>query len=291
LPSYDDLVVEDLGGGLILDFYGRQMQIQGEGTAFTAWYVGGTLGTREKWDAWPHLHPRPLSCAYFEALAQVRTKAGGAFLPIPICQGIFAKVTEAMGFERFAYLLRRDPALVERALDQLLECKLDVLAQYARHQVPVVGVADDVAFKQAPMLSPIDYARFFVPRLRQLTDRAHELGLLVFMHSDGDVTSLIPHIIAAGFDGIECLEAAAGVDIFGLKKVYGDRITLMGNLDVTHLLTRGTPAEVTEQTEQLLHGLKPGGRYVFCPCADIIGEVQVENLLAAAPVVNTHGMY
>ncbi len=291
-PNYDDLVVADLGGGKFLDFYGRVMQSATYNGITNVWWVDGTIKTERDWAAWAHLHPRPLSNGYFASLGEIYAHGRGAgFLPIPICQGLFAKSTEMMTLERFSYYALKKPALIESILDRLLECKLDIIDQYARHHVSVVGVADDVAYKDHTFISPSMYSKYFVPRLRALTDHIHNHHMLVFLHSDGDITPFMPLIITAGFDGVECLEVAAGVDIFSLKQKYGSQITLIGNLDVTHLLTFGTPAEVEEQVRKLLLELKPGGRYIFAPCADIFQQVPVENLMAIKPVLEKFGSY
>ena len=59
------------------------------------WYLDGTLTTEEAWNAWTHLYPRPLKSAYFANIDQIMTLGQAiGFLPIPICQELFAKITE-----------------------------------------------------------------------------------------------------------------------------------------------------------------------------------------------------
>jgi uroporphyrinogen decarboxylase len=152
-------------------------------------------------------------------------------------------------------------------------------------------VADDIGGKNAPLLSPEVYKIFFVPRLQKITERAHLGGASIFLHTDGDITDMMPSIIDAGFDGIECLEGAAGVDILSLKRKYGQKITFMGNLDVSHTLAFETPEIVAKETQFLLEQLKLQRRYIFAPCADIFGSIPVENLLAIKPVLNDFSNY
>ena len=166
-----------------------------------------------------------------------------------------------------------------------------MINQYLNHGIKVIAVADDIGGKNAPLLSPGVYRTFFVPRLRQLTEKAHSGGASIFLHTDGDITDMMPSIITSGFDGIECLEGAAGVDILSLKKTYGDQITFIGNLDVSHTFTFQTPEKVAEETQFLLEQLKPQKRYIFAPCADIFGSIPVENLLAIKPVLDNFSYY
>jgi Uroporphyrinogen decarboxylase (URO-D) len=294
LPNYkeEDFIVKKFSDGSFLDFYGRIMKVEEYNGTTNAWYIDGTIKNEADWRKWDHLKPLKLTDKYFNELKQIFQRGKEVnFYPIPLVQGLFAKTTEMMTLARFSYHNRKNPDLLEEILDRMLECKLDVIQQYNKHQIKVVAVADDIAFKDNLMLSPASYNKYFVPRLKKLTDFIHECGMLTFMHSDGDITPLIPSIIEAGFDGIQCLEAAAGINIFQIKKQYGTQITLIGNLDVSHLLSFGTPQQVAEQTKILLERLKPGGRYIFSPCADLFEEISFENLSVIKPVFQEYGNY
>jgi uroporphyrinogen decarboxylase len=294
LPHYEErqLIIERYPDGRFLDFYGRLMQIRLDKGITNVWYVDGTLKTEEAWRKWPHLKPRPLSSSYFDQWHFLHDRGRDhGFLPIPLVQGLFAKTTEMVTLGRFSHYLRKKPEFIEEILDRILECKLDIIRQYHAHHVPVVAVADDVAFKDNLMIHPDQYERFFVPRHKILTDYIHQCGMLTFLHTDGYITPLIPAIIRSGFDGLQCLENAAGVDIYEVKRQFGQQITLIGNLDVAHLLCFGTPNAVQQEAQKLFQKLKPGGRYIFSPCADLFEDVSYENLCVLNPIFEKEGKY
>jgi len=60
---------------------------------------------------------------------------------------------------------------------------------------------------------------------------AHGLGVPAFFHSDGNINAVLPHIFEAGFDGLQCIEPAAGMDLAAVQAQYGKRLCLMGNID------------------------------------------------------------
>ena len=62
------------------------------------------------------------------------------------------------------------------------------------------------------------------------------------MHTDGKVDQIIPDLIACGLDALHPIEPKA-MDIVAVKRKYGDRLALLGNIDVD-LLTRGSPEEI-----------------------------------------------
>lgn len=281
-----------LGGDRFVDFYGRVMETGAFMGKETTWYVGPYLKGEEDFDNWDHLYPRALAEDYVEDL-QGTMEAGGqlGFLPVPICQGLFAKTTEMFGLGRVARMFIQNPAFLERVLDALLEVKLDIIDQYHALHVPVVAVSDDIALKGSTFLSPQHYERFFVPRLQQITTKARSHGIRTILHSDGYVTPLLPGVLRAGFNAIECLEPAAGVDLAAVKREYGAGICLVGNIDVPHLLARGSLQEVRAEVKRTLEIGMPGGAFSLCPAGDLLGECRVRNVQEMARVRDRFGVY
>ena len=91
---------------------------------------------------------------------------------------------------------------------------------------------------------------------------ARDLGVPVFFHSDGKVESMLPLIKDAGFDGLQCIEPAAGMDIGKVKSEYGKDLCLMGNIDPA-LLIDGSDSkkenyeELSDAVMQLLSAAAP----------------------------------
>jgi uroporphyrinogen decarboxylase len=70
------------------------------------------------------------------------------------------------------------------------------------------------------------------------------------------------------------------MDIFELKRQVGDKICLIGNLDMDRLLTRGRPDEVEAGARYLIERLSPGGGYVLGSSNSIAHFVKPENYAA-----------
>lgn len=58
-------------------------------------------------------------------------------------------------------------------------------------------------------------------------------------------------IVDCGFDAIQSLQPSAGMDIAKVKKEYGDKLCLIGNVDLNYLLPFGTPEEVEKEVKDL----------------------------------------
>ena len=66
----------------------------------------------------------------------------------------------------------------------------------------VVNNLDDVAFKGRPMISPEQWAQDFLPMYKELTSIISDAGMIPQIHTDGDVTIMIPNFQRAGFLGL-----------------------------------------------------------------------------------------
>jgi uroporphyrinogen decarboxylase len=77
-------------------------------------------------------------------------------------------------------------------------------------------------------------------------------------HSDGNIFPLIEDIIGLGVKGVGNIEPSA-IDIEQLKRDFGERITIIGNIDLNYTLTKGIPEETEEEVRRRIKILGRGG--------------------------------
>jgi uroporphyrinogen decarboxylase len=92
-------------------------------------------------------------------------------------------------------------------------------------------LADDIAYSQSTYMAPGFVERYLQPVWEVQTAKAGELGVPLVFHSDGNLNKVLPHIISAGFDGLQCIEPSAGMDIIEIFAQYGQSLCLMGGID------------------------------------------------------------
>jgi uroporphyrinogen decarboxylase len=141
------------------------------------------------------------------------------------------------------------------------------------------------------MVSPKMAAEFFMPYLKPLVTRVHELGSMCIKHSDGLLWSLFDQIIETGVDGIHPIDPEAGMDMGEAKAKYGDKICLLGNVDCGPLLTWGTAAEVRETTRECLRKGGKGGGLICMSSNSIHSGVNPENYVAMVEIIHEYGKY
>ena len=142
-----------------------------------------------------------------------------------------------------------------------------------------------------PWLPAVDlFDRFALPSLKRLIDLGHRHGLKVMLHCCGGYRPLLPSMVRAGLDGVHALQpCCAGMEPASLKKDFGSSLLLNGAIDSHHVLIKGTPPFVREQTRRTLDILSPGGGYVAGASHDyILEETPLENVLAMFETVQEY---
>jgi len=106
------------------------------------------------------------------------------------------------------------------------------------------------------------FAEVVTPYLTQLIKGYREQGFYVIKHTDGNIMPILDQLVEANPHALHSLDPQANVDIAEVKKLVGDKVALIGNVNCG-LLTTGTDEEVRESARYALkHGM-PGGGYIF----------------------------
>jgi len=121
---------------------------------------------------------------------------------------------------------------------------------------------EDMGFKERPFMSPAMYREMVQPAHRKTFAYAHRLGLPVVVHSCGFVEPLLPGLIEAGMDALQVMEIKAGMDSCRIKKTYGDRIALIGGMDV-RCMTSNDMAWIERELATRIPVLMQGSGYVL----------------------------
>jgi uroporphyrinogen decarboxylase len=178
--------------------------------------------------------------------------------------GAFDSMVQMCGHERLLMGMAMDPDWVRDMGEVYATLTIDLLeTAFEKNGLPDgLWVWDDLGFKQRPFMSPGMYRELIFPAHHRLFQFAHEKGLPVILHCDGLVESLISHLIEAGIDCLQPLEAKAGMDLLKLKKSFGERIALIGGMDVRELVSNDL-GRVRRELEKKLPGAMAGSGYVL----------------------------
>jgi uroporphyrinogen decarboxylase len=126
-----------------------------------------------------------------------------------------------------------------------------------------IWIYEDMGYRGGLFAAPGILRDLVFPYYAELNQFFHSYHLPVVLHSCGNVTQALPLIIEAGFDALQPLEVKAGCDPFAFAEQYGDRLALIGGLDVRVLESNDRHA-IEREVAHLINGMKSrGARYVF----------------------------
>jgi uroporphyrinogen decarboxylase len=199
--------------------------------------------------------------------------------------GIFSTML-SMGLEAFCIALWDDRSLIEQLLDTYVDWTVAVASRVGALGFDAFISTDDLAFNTAPFFSPQVFHDLVLPRYQRV---AKSLTVPWIMHSDGNVLPFLDDVVSAGIVAVHPLEKGA-VDIRQVKREYGDRLCLLGNVDM-NLLAIGTREEVVLETRRLIEDVAPGGGYIVTSGNSLAGYCRVENVRAMSETVQRWGSY
>ncbi len=195
------------------------------------------------------------------------------------------------GMDEFFLDLYRQPRFIKDLIDVVVEYNVGLIKNAAQLGADFVCSGDDYAYKAGPLMSPEQFREFFYPGLKRIVDATHRHDLLFLKHSDGDVRPLLDQFVEAGIDALCPLEPMAGMEIGEIKREYGDRIALVGNIDCSQLLVHGTKEEVRRSVRECISKAAPGGGYVLSSSNTIHHDVDPDNYLAMLEALREFGDY
>ncbi len=203
---------------------------------------------------------------------------------------IFTLTWMLMGFNHFGMSLIMEEQLVADIFRKVAEIQFKGLEQiFGMPHVGGVWVVDDLAFGTGPMISPQAYRDHVFPWYREMASLCHKNGLVFFMHTDGNVMTLMEDFIDLGLDVLQPIDPSC-MDIFKVKEMYGDRLTLVGNVS-NEMLRSAAPSDIERYVDELITRVAPGGGYCVGSGNSVPEWANFENYMAMRNTVLKNGKY
>jgi len=228
-------------------------------------HVDFSIKERDDWEKVKHLLNDNFDArinfeAYREAKAEAE-KAGRFFAWSGT--NVFECIHPVCGHENMLVGMALDAEWVEDMMQTYSELtvKLQSLLFEREGYPDGIWYYEDLGFKNKPFMSPQMYKDLVFPAHKYTMDYAHSKGLPVIVHSCGYVEQLIPDLIEAGMDCFQTIEVKAGMDALKLHREFGDKITLMGGIDVRALYSNDKKV-IDAELERVIPIVKQGYGYI-----------------------------
>jgi uroporphyrinogen decarboxylase len=183
-----------------------------------------------------------------------------------VLSGDWARPFERMQFIRgteqlFVDLVERPPGL-EELMGRVHRFYCRLLDAWAHTEVDGLWFMDDWGSQNSLLINPDMWRERFKPLYADYVDIAHGAGKKIFMHSDGYILDIIPHLIDIGVDGLNSQIFCMGVENL---EAFRKAITFWGEIDRQQLLPHGTRADVDEAVRSVFDALwEDGGCIAQC---------------------------
>ena len=191
--------------------------------------------------------------------------------------GLFEAAWALCGFENYLGYIMSEPDFVREVTERLADFSCAVLSQCAGMGVDGVRFGDDWGFQDRLMIRPEVWRRLYKKPYRRLFTTARDLGLVVMMHSCGNLTEVIPDLIDAGLEVFHPLQPEA-MDVAHCHREFGRDISFWGGLGSQSTIPLGTPDDVRREVHDRLNLFHDG--YILAPAGAIPTEAPVENVVA-----------
>ncbi len=209
------------------------------------------------------LHPNPATEEETLRLIDlVREKSGDKYFLMTEGDATYS-VPSGSKMTEFCYRLKDEPKKVKEEAKLRVEFALERAERIAKHGgLDGFALCSDYCFNTGPFLSPALFSEFITPYLVKLVQGYRDLGFYVIKHTDGNIMPILDQILEARPHALHSLDPQAGVDIAEVKRLCGDMVCLIGNVNCGVLQT-GTDQEVIESARYALRHGMPGGGYIF----------------------------
>ena len=209
------------------------------------------------------LHPNPNrndECVRMVDL--VREKSGDKYFLMLEGDATFG-IPSGQEMSDFAARLAEAPEALKAEAEQRVDRALARAEQLKkRGGLDGFALCADYCFNTGPFLSPRQFGEFVTPYLARLIQGYRDMGFYTIKHTDGNILPILDQLVQAHPHALHSLDPQGGVDIAEVKRRYGEKVCLIGNVKCSALDT-GADEEIIESARYALRHGMPGGGYIF----------------------------
>jgi len=161
----------------------------------------------------------------------------------------FQRMQYLRGTENLFMDLAYGETEVYKLRDMVHEFYLKEVEMWVNTDVDGIHLEDDWGTQLSLLISPQMWREYFKPMYKDYCDLAHSKGKYFIMHSDGNISDIIPDLIEIGVNGIN-----AQLDCMDVEKLAEDfhgKIAFWGGFDRQYLLPFGTSEDIRKEVRRI----------------------------------------
>lgn len=193
----------------------------------------------------------------------------------------------------FSVQMYEHPEQLHETAKRNVENMLNTAAKLNKDGRLIDGFAlcSDYCFNTAPFMRPAQFEEFVMPYLKETIAEYRKMGYYSIKHTDGNVMPILRQIADCKPDAIHSLDPQGGVSLREARKIVGDRIALIGNVNCG-LLQTGTEEKCdADVLRALREGMEDGFGYIFSTSNCAYTGLPLERYERMWRLWKEHGVY
>jgi uroporphyrinogen decarboxylase len=251
----------------------------------------GVITTRREMEAYPWPVVGDWCCEKFAAY-QSLLPDGMKIVIRPT--GVFENVRRLVGMVPMSFMLYDDPDLLAEIFRRVGETIYGVVAHTFQkadlRSVFACVMGDDLAHGRGPVVPPAVYRAHVFPWMKRVADLVHGKGMPFGLHSCGDNEEIMEDLITGvGIDAKHSFQDNV-ISATRFKEEYGDRLAVLGGVDMDKLTLLSTEA-FRPYCREMLAACMKGGGFALGTGNSPATFVRLENFYEMHRVGFAHGWY
>ena len=204
---------------------------------------------------------------------------GAGTLALDLADGVFDYYDNPKKYEQLA----------EKRVQTLERRMAGILALETRPDFICLGGSGSLVFQTPEILR-----KLALPAVKRGVEIAHKAGIPTHVHSCGPEKELVKMMAEeTHLTVIDPLETPpmGDCDLAEVKRRYGDRLVLKGNLHTTDVMLKGTPEAVARASRKAIDDAAEGGRFILSTGDQCGRDTPDENLRVMIRTARTYGKY
>jgi uroporphyrinogen decarboxylase len=249
------------------------------------------IDTREDFEKWKTTAPDP---GRDDRLTDIRGAMGEAGGEAAVMGGIVGPLTTAtflLGFTGTCFKLIDEPDFVEEIFKVSNDFYIPAIDRMIEAGVDAICICEDLGYKTGTFASPKIYRKHLFPYVAELIDCSKKRAVPVFFHCDGNVNEILDDLVGLGIDVLHPLERKSNMNIGNIRKRYGTRLCLAGNIDASDTLPNGPLERIDREVRETIDCAGREGAFILASDSDYHDGIPPENFIAMIEAGKKYGKY
>lgn len=228
--------------------------------------------------------PDPNDPRRYESFDGAVAANGSTAVLVSLGFSLFERAWTLAGMENVLMAMATDKQFANTLLDRILEFNLAIIENACTPKVDIFRFGDDWGHQRGVLMGPGLWREFIKPRFKEMCRLVKSKGKFVMLHCCGKVDELFGDLIECGLDIFNPFQPEV-MDVFEVKRQYGDSLSFYGGISIQRTLPFGTVRQVRDEVRRLIDLVGENGGYIASPSHDTPRDAKPENIAAMIEVL------